>query len=340
MKTWNFAVIGCGGIGDFHLQALREIEAAHLIGVSSRREKRAREVGERENCPWTTDYHGLLNKPEIDVVCLTTSSGSHASIGLEVLAAGKHLLVEKPVAMTTDEADQLVRLAKQKNLSLAVVSQQRFEKQHQVIKHVMDEGVLGRLLYVDVACPFSRTQKYYDQADWRGTLSEDGGALMNQGIHTIDLMMWFAGAVQSVSGKVATKIHQMEAEDIGAGLLTFKNGAMGTLMSSTSIQPGFSRHFHLYGENGTIKLEGEDFVHWTVPGVSEPRSNHSNSDGGVVNPLSISTENHKRQIIDMIHSLNDGKSPAVTGEDGKCAVQLVEAIYKSSKVGKEIELSQ
>lgn len=338
MKTWKFAVIGCGAIGDFHLQAIREIDGAEIVGVSSRREERAREVGEREGCLWTTDYHELLDHPEVDIVCLTSSSGSHASIGLDVLNAGKHLLVEKPIAMTAEEADRLVQLADEQSLTLAVVSQQRFQKQHQWVKQALSEERLGRLLYVDVACPFLRTQEYYNQADWRGTLAEDGGAFMNQGIHSIDLMLWFAGSVKSVFGKVATRTHEMEAEDLGAALLTFENGAIGTLMSSTSIQPGFSRHLHLFGEKGTIKLEGTDIVHWTVPGVPEPQLESQTSGGGVTDPMSISTEDHKLQIIDLIESLNEGRPSAVTGEDGRRPVRLIEGIYESFKRNAEVEL--
>lgn len=338
MKTWKFAVIGCGAISDFHIQAIREIETAELVGVSSRREARAREVGEKEGCSWTTDYHELLANPDVEIVCVTTSSGSHASIGLDVLKAGKHLLVEKPMAMSAADADRLIQVAEEKNLTLAVVSQQRFEEQHQLVKRVLAEERLGKLLYVDVACPFYRTQEYYDSADWRGTLAEDGGALMNQGIHSIDLMLWMAGPVQSVFGQVATKTHDMEAEDIGTALLTFENGAMGTLMSSTSIIPGFSRRLHLFGEKGTIKLDGPDITHWTVPDVPEPElSDSSAGGGGVADPLSIPTENHKLQIMDLIEALSEGRQPLVTGEDGRRAVRLIEAIYESSKLRAEVD---
>lgn len=339
MKKWKFAIIGCGSIADFHLQALSEIEDAELVGVSSRREERAREVAEQAGCEWTTDYQELLNNPEVEIVNVTTSSGSHASIGMDVLRAGKHLLMEKPIAMSAADAEAMIRLAEEKNLTLAVVSQRRFEEHHQIVKRVLTEGKLGRLLYVDVACPFYRDQAYYDSADWRGTLAEDGGALMNQGIHSIDVMLWLAGPVQSVSGKVATQTHEMEAEDLGTALLTFENGALGSLMSSTSIQPGFNPHIHLYGEHGAIKIEGTDIVHWSVPNEPKPDLGETDSTGGgVTDPRAISTDNHKFQMEDLIEALNEGRAPLVTGQDGQRSVRLIEAIYESSKLKAEVAI--
>lgn len=340
MRTWGFGVIGCGSIADFHLKAIREIDAAKLIGVSSRKQDRARETGEGQGCDWTVDYHELLRRSDIDIVCLTTSSGSHAKIGRDVLNAGKHLLVEKPIAMNTADADSLIQLAQEKGLTLAVVSQRRFEEPVQQIKQALLEQRLGKLLYVYVFCPFFRTQEYYDSADWRGTIREDGGALMNQGIHSIDQMLWLVGPVQSVFGKIATKTHQIEAEDLGLALLTFENGAYGTLFSSTCIYPGFQTGLHIFGEKGTIKLEGTEIVHWTVPNFPQPQLKGSSSSGsGASDPLSISTRYHKLQILDFIEALNTNRPPAISGHDGRCAVQLIEAIHESFKQNKEIGMA-
>jgi UDP-N-acetyl-2-amino-2-deoxyglucuronate dehydrogenase len=340
VADWGLGIIGCGSIADFHLEAIRENTRARLVGVSSRSEHRARAIGEREGCLWTTDYHELLQNPEIDLVCVTTSSGTHGKIGLDVLHAGKHLLVEKPIALTSIEAERMIRLAEAKGLTLSVVSQRRFEQQHQAVKRVIEQGGIGKLLLVEVACAYYRSQAYYDTSDWRGTLAEDGGALMNQGIHSIDLMLWMvAQPVRTVYGKVATNTHRMEAEDMGLALLTFEKGTFGKIMSSTSILPGFSPSLNFYGEKGTIKIEAQQITHWTVPGITQPDiGEESSSGGGVSDPRNISTLYHNLQISELLDALEAGRQPAVTGEDGQKTVRLIEAIYESSVNGIEVNL--
>lgn len=338
-KIWRIGIVGCGTIADFHIKALSEIDNAKVTAVSSRSEEKARAVAEAQGCAWYTDYKEMLNDPNVDIVSVTTSSGSHYAIGLDVLRAGKHLVVEKPAAMKAAEVAELIQTASDCGVTLSVISQRRFEAQHQAVRKVIDDGALGRLLLVEISLPFYRTQAYYDSADWRGTLSEDGGALMNQGIHSIDLLLWYGGPLASVYGKVATQTHEMEAEDIGLGILQFQNGAFGTVMASTNIQPGFQATLNLYGEKGSIKLEGTAITHWTVPGVQEPDFGApAVGGGGVSDPKAISYVNHKLQFIDVIESIETGKTPIVTGMDGLRAVQLVESIYASSQQGKPIIL--
>jgi len=340
MKIWNFGIIGCGSVADFHIESIRQIEGARLACVSSRNEERAKAVAESEGADWTSDYRTMLAREDIDIICVTTSSGSHASIGLDVLQAGKHLVIEKPITMKAEDAAQLVQTAKERGVKLSVISQRRFEAQHQAVKRVLEDDALGKLLLLEIALPFYRTQAYYDSAEWRGTIAEDGGALMNQGIHSIDLLLWFGGEVKSVFGKIATQTHQMEAEDLGLAILQFKNGAFGKVMASTSIQPGFAAQINLYGEKGTIKLEGSSIVHWTVPGRTEPSWANAATYGGVTDPRSIASDFHQSQLIDVITAIETGIEPLVTGEDGLRAVQLVEAIYKSAAEGVELQLAE
>jgi UDP-N-acetyl-2-amino-2-deoxyglucuronate dehydrogenase len=340
LKTYGFAVIGCGTIAEFHRNAIRNIEQARLVAIADRKEARAREIAEQEGCSWTTDYREVLRNPSVDIVCITTGSGSHAAIGLEALEAGKHLFVEKPLAMTSVEAKALIQLAKQKGLTLSIVSQRRFEEQHQAAYQAISQGRIGKLLLVELGCPYYRTQAYYDSAEWRGTVSQDGGALMNQGIHSIDLMLWMAGEVEMVYGKTATQTHQMEAEDLGLALLKFKNGAFGTIMSSTSIQPGFAPYLHIYGEHGSIKLEGTGIKHWSVPGVEMPEWGQEETGGGVSDPRNIPDRFHRLQLLDMLEALESGRDPLVTGIDGWNSVRLIETIYTSSALGKEINMGE
>lgn len=329
MSVRNFGLIGCGTISDFHAQAMRGIPGVKLVAVAEPVEARAKKFAEKENCEYVTDYRDLLKRPDVKIVCVTTPSGTHAPIGMDVLNAGKHLVLEKPMAMKTAEAAALIRLAKDKGLTLAVISQRRFEPQHIALRKALKEGALGKLLLAEVWLPFFRSQEYYDSAGWRGTIAMDGGALMNQGIHSIDLMLWLAGPAVRVIGKTATQAHKIEAEDLGLAIVTLKDGAFATIMASTSIRPGFPASLALYGDKGTVKLEGSNIVHWTVPDREKPNFEAVNY-GGVADPKAISHVYHQMQLTDIVEAIEGGKAPAVGGEDGLRAVQLIEAIYKSS----------
>ncbi|WP_020617924.1 Gfo/Idh/MocA family protein [Paenibacillus daejeonensis] len=334
----RFGVIGAGLIADFHLRALQAIPGAVVVAVSSRRESRAREVGEREGCPWTTDYGELLARPDLDAVCVTTSSGSHYEIGMAVLRAGKHLIMEKPLAMTGAQCEGLVEEARSRMLLLSTISQRRFEPQHQAIQEVIAAGKLGRLLLAEAECPYYRDQAYYDSADWRGTIAEDGGALMNQGIHSVDLLLWLVGSpVHRVYGCVSTMTHQMEAEDIGLAFLQFRSGTLGRIMVSTSIVPGFVPKLALYGEYGTIVVEGSTITHWSVPDMEKPVAKKPDgTGGGVSDPGAISWEPHRLQLMGIVDAIREGRPAAVTGEDGWRAVALIEAIVRSSDEAAEV----
>jgi UDP-N-acetyl-2-amino-2-deoxyglucuronate dehydrogenase len=338
MKEWRFGLIGCGGIADFHIKAINEIDCARLVCVSSRNKTRAKEVGEREEVDWVTDYKELLARPDIDIVCVTTSSGSHGAIGADVLKSGKHLLMEKPITMTVEEAEMLIRLAEENDRFLSVISPRRFEESFQLAKQAVTEGKLGKLLLIEAHTPFLRTQAYYDSADWRGTIAEDGGSLMNQGIHQIDLLLWLGGNVRGVYGKIATQTHRMEAEDMGAAIVTFETGALGMIMASTSIQPGFPASIKIYGEQGSVFIIGDAITHWSVPGMAvDTRQEQVRSDGAS-SPLSITHENHKRQIVDLIEAISHKRAPLVTGQDGLNTVKLIHSIYRSSMTAMEISI--
>jgi UDP-N-acetyl-2-amino-2-deoxyglucuronate dehydrogenase len=338
VKVWRFGIIGCGGIAEFHIKAIREIKCAKLISVSSRSEQRAREIGEREQVDWVTDYKKLLSRSDIDIVCLTTSSGSHGVIGADILKSGKHLIVEKPMAITIEQSEVLIRLAKENDLVLSVISQRRFEESYILAKKVLTEGKLGNLLFIEAQTPYFRTQTYYDSAEWRGTIDEDGGALMNQGIHQIDLLLWLGGPIRTVYGKIATQTHRMEAEDMGIALVTFENGAMGSIMASTSIQPGFPASIKIYGDQGTIHIVGNVITHWTVPGIPVEIQLDPIHPDGASEPLIITHQNHKLQITDIIEAISNKRDPKVTGENGLNAIKLIYSIYRSSLSAKELKV--
>lgn len=328
----NVALVGSGSIADQHLGALLEIPHAKVVGVYSRSEEKAKKAAEKAKCAASTDWKALVRRSDVRVVDIVTSSGSHAEIALAAVEAGKHVLCEKPLAMTAKDAADVVAAAKRKGVVLGVVSQRRFEAQHVAVKKALSDGALGKLLLVEVSCPYYRTQAYYDSADWRGKIATDGGALMNQAIHSVDLMLWLAGPVASVFAKTATQTHRMEAEDLALALATFRSGAFGSVMASTSIQPGFQPCLNLYGEKGTIKLEGSSIAHWSVPGVAAPAA-ASAASAGIATPKLAGHEAHRAQILDFLGAVAEGRAPAVSGEDGAAAVAFVEAVYRSSASG-------
>ena len=250
-QTLGVAVIGCGGIGQTHARAAREIPGARLVGVSSRDEGRARRVAELEGCRFTTDPASLFADPEVALVSIATSSGSHASLALAAMAAGKHVLIEKPLAMTSADGRRVIAAAANRGLTLSVVFQRRFEETFSAIAAAVAAGALGRMLLVEASCPYFRPQSYYDTAAWRGTNADDGGALMNQGIHLVDLMLWLGGRARRVSAQMATQLHQIEAEDLAVAVVNLENGALATLLASTNLAPGFPHALNLYGDQGS-----------------------------------------------------------------------------------------
>ena len=194
-------------------------------------------------------------------------------------------------------------------------------------------------MLLEARCPYYRSQEYYDSADWRGTVAEDGGALMNQSIHSVDLLLWFGGPAREVFGRTATQTHRMEAEDLALALVSFASGAFGSITASTSIRPGFLPMLDLYGEHGAIKLEGAAVTHWTVPGV-EPPAAAGPASAGVQSPQLASHEHHRTQLSDVLAAIEEHRAPAVTGEDGLRAVELVDGVYQSARTGRPVPLGE
>jgi UDP-N-acetyl-2-amino-2-deoxyglucuronate dehydrogenase len=337
MSAKTVGIVGAGSIGRMHLRAFKDL-GVHVAAVSSRRAEQAEAVAREENCEATTDAMALIARPDLDLVSITTSSGSHARLALAAIAAGKHVVIEKPMAMTAAEAREIVAAARARQVTLAVISQRRFEPVHQIVKRTIASGALGRLLLIEARCHYYRSQEYYDSADWRGTIAQDGGALMNQSIHSVDLLLWFGGPAREVVGRTATQTHRMEAEDLALALVTFASGALGSITASTSIRPGFLPTLDLFGEHGTIKLEGAAVTHWTVPGVEAPAAEGPAS-AGVASPQLASHEHHRTQLADLLAAIDQGRPPAVTGEDGLRAVELVDGVYQSARSGRPVPLS-
>jgi predicted dehydrogenase len=253
------------------------------------------------------------------------------------------LLVEKPIEITLSRIDAMLEAAKRAGVVLACVFPFRFSAGVAPVREALASGRLGRLSLADAYVKWHRPQSYYD-GSWRGSLALDGGgALMNQSIHTIDLLQWLAGPVTSVFGRTATLAHRMEAEDTASAVLTFANGALGAIQGATSAWPGDPSRIELHGDRGTIALEDARIVTWKLadaaPGEEERMLNLEASAGsGASDPMAIGYERHRRQIVDMIEAIRDGRPPAILGAEARRSVEIIRAIYRSAASGQAVEL--
>lgn len=338
-RTVGYAIVGCGAISAQHRDAILASPGARLVAVQSRAEQSARTAGEQWNLPWYTDLEALLRRPDVDAAVICTPSGLHAEHALAALRAGKHAVIEKPVALRLCEADEIIAEGRKRNLLVSTISQRRFEPVLRTAETAIHSGALGRLALAEGTVRFYRGQEYYDSADWRGTVALDGGALMNQAIHTVDVIRWLMGPVSTVSGHIATLCHRMEAEDVATASVRFACGALGTLVATTCSHPGFAQELRIHGDKGYIHISGPDVIGWEVPGVPPPLVDAANKTGsGASDPRAIGFIGHARQYADVTAAILEGRQPAVTGQHGREALELVLAVYESSRTGKEVNL--
>ena len=245
----RFGLVGCGSIGPTHARALQALsESANLVACADVVPERAAAFAEEFGLMAVT-YDEILADPEIDAVTVCVPSGLHAAIGVPALQAGKHVVVEKPMEITLDACDRLIQAQRESGRTLAVISQHRFDPASILVRQSLENGDLGKIVFADARVPWYRTQEYYDSGDWRGTWALDGGgALMNQGVHTVDLMRWLCGPVATVYAQARTATHErIEVEDVVAATLAFQNGAIGSLMATTSAYPGFAVRVAVHG---------------------------------------------------------------------------------------------
>jgi UDP-N-acetyl-2-amino-2-deoxyglucuronate dehydrogenase len=338
----RFGLVGAGAISSQHLEALDAIPGARIAVIASASEERARAAGKRWGVPWTTQLDALLARDDVDAVAISTPSGLHPGQALAALRSGKHVLVEKPIALSNADARAVVEEAHRRGLVAATVSQRRFEPMVRAIRDVVADGALGRIAMIVAEGFYYRPQSYYDSAAWRGTVALDGGVLMNQAIHTIDLLRWIGGPVERVAGHVATLGHEMEAEDSATVSLRFASGALGAILATTCAATERPTELRIHGERGHIRLVGEDAAEWSVPDRSVPVVDRSAGAEGVAAASATWGTNaigYVRQYTDFIAAIRDHREPAVTAEDGAAALEIVLAAYESSRTGCAVELT-
>jgi len=338
-------LVGCGAISTQHLEAIAALPELSLAGVVSASEQRARGVGERWGVPWTTRLEDLLGRDDVDAVTIATPSGLHSAQALAALHSGRHAIVEKPIALSVADADAVVAAGHERSLVVATISQRRFEPAVRALHEAIEAGALGTISLIIAEGLYHRPQAYYDSAAWRGTRDLDGGVLMNQAIHVIDLVRWMGGPVASVSGHVTTLGHRMEAEDTASVSLRFAGGALGEIVATTCATPEFPVALRVYGDRGHVRLAGETVVEWDVPGVPAPDVATQEADAVEAHPGVGATQTwgtnaigYLRQYADLVEAVRAGRPPAVTGEDGRNAVEIITAAYQADRTGRAVAL--
>ncbi|MCI0493725.1 Gfo/Idh/MocA family oxidoreductase [candidate division KSB1 bacterium] len=340
-RRLGFGIIGIGNISNFHARCIEQIENCELKAICSRSEAKAKKAAQEYRVPYYINFVDLIHRDDIDAISICMPSGMHLEPALVASQAGKHIIMEKPIEITLDRADQIIHACQQANVKLSVIFQHRFDEAAQKLKKAVRQEQLGRLILGDAYVKWHRTQEYYEKGGWRGTLKGDGGgALINQSIHTIDLLQWIMGPVKTVYGKVGTFSHKIEGEDLGLALLTFENGAMGVIEGSTSTYPGFSERLEIHGENGTVILEGGEVKTWEIQGKKEQSEKFTLKEktGGASDPMAISIEGHLAQYRDFIDAIENDREPLVNGIEGRKALEIVRAIYQSSNEGRMVQL--
>lgn len=340
-KFTNFALIGCGRISNRHGEALRDLHAqgARLVAACDVIEARVKRFTNDFGGAAYTDYHELLRRDDIDIVIVATPSGMHSGMGQDVARAGKHLLVEKPISITLEQADALIETCEREKVILGVVLQNRFNPPMRALRRVIDNGDLGRLLLANVTVRWYRPQEYYEDG-WHGTWAMDGGAMMNQCIHHIDAMRWLLGEVDSIFAYTGTLAHTMEAEDVGIAVVRFRSGAMGVIEGSTVTYPkNLEGSIAIFGEHGSVKVGGTALnqrVFWKIKDQLEHE--HLLLANEAVEPPTVYGFSHREQLLEMMNAVNEGRQPTTHGREARKSLEVVSAIYQSAHEGREIRM--
>jgi UDP-N-acetyl-2-amino-2-deoxyglucuronate dehydrogenase len=342
VSTLNFALVGCGRIAKRHseLLGLGQIAGAKLAAVADLVPEKARAIGERFSVPWFTDYREMLSRQDVDVAVILTESGRHADHAVTAAQLGKHVVVEKPMALTLDDADRMIGACDGATVRLFVVKQNRFNVPIVKAREALAAGRFGRMVIGTVRVRWCRTQDYYDQDAWRGTWAMDGGVLTNQASHHVDMLEWMMGEVESVFAMSRTALVDIEAEDTAAVVLRFVNGALGVIEATTAARPkDLEGSLSLLGEGGTVVVGGfamNKMETWNFaakqPGDDEVLAKYS------VNPPNVYGFGHQAYYEHVVDCIRNNRQHLVDGLEGRKSLELISAIYESIELGREVPL--
>ncbi|MEW6753022.1 MAG: Gfo/Idh/MocA family oxidoreductase [Candidatus Latescibacterota bacterium] len=337
----GFAVVGCGVVADYHIGAIQATQGAHLVAVADVVEERVRQAGERHGVPWYVAHEEMLRQPEVDVVCICTPSGVRIPIATDAAAAGKHLVIEKPIDVSLEKADRIIRAAQDAGVHLMCIFQLRYGRAVQRVREALQAGRLGRVALGDAYIKWFRPQSYYASAAWRGTWAmEGGGALMTQGIHTVDLLRWIMGPVRRVQARMGALVHHIEVEDTLVATLEYESGALGVVEATTASHPGMPAKLEFSGNRGTIVVEADRIAAWQIEGEESQADAAAGSEvaRAASDSRTFGTEGHKAQIAEMVQVVRTGVRPRIDGAEGRATLELVVALYESARRGAPVDL--
>ena len=338
MDTFGVGIVGAGTIGAVHAGALDELQGARLVAVVAAREVTGRKLAEAHGAEWHAGLGELLARPDVDVVVICTPSGLHPDQAVAAARAGKHVITEKPMAVTLEGADHMIHVCREAGVTLSVIFQYRFNRDALRLKRAVEAGLLGRPVLGNAFVHWHRTQAYYGESGgWRGTWALDGGgALMNQSIHAVDLLQWILGPVESICGYAETLAHDIEAEDTASAALRFASGALGTIQGTTSAHRDSPLRIEIRGTEGSATLDGSRLTVWE-PGREEEvlsaRDLESLPESRGDEPLAAA---HRRQLKEIFAALREGREPPIPGEEARKAVEIVLGIYRSASSGERV----
>lgn len=347
MAATGFGLIGCGMIAKFHAKAIADIRGAKVVGCFDTYPASADRLAGEIGCTAYHDLDKMLANPDIQVVTICTPSGAHMEPAVAAAQAGKHVIVEKPLEITLSRCDAIIKACDKAGVTLSAIFPSRFHESSQLLKAAVDGGRFGRLTVGDAYVKWFRTQQYYDSGAWRGTWKFDGGgALMNQAIHSVDLLTWLMGPVVELSAYTATLAHErIEVEDVAMATLRFANGALGVIEATTAAFPGALKRIEIHGSEGSAVLEEESLKTWAFAKQTKrdeallaKMADKTKTGGGASDPSAIGHHGHMLQFRDVLDAIKKGRKPLIDGPEGRRSVEIILAIYKAAETGKAIRL--
>jgi UDP-N-acetyl-2-amino-2-deoxyglucuronate dehydrogenase len=338
-KAFRIALVGCGRISKNHFEAIDQIDGLELVAVSDTDAERAKQAGAQWNVPHFTSYERMLAESKPDIVTIATPSGLHAEQGVAAAKAGKHVVMEKPMAISLTGADALVQACDKAGVQLFVVKQNRLNPPVQLLRRAVDKNRFGRIYMANCTVHWARPQEYYDQAPWRGTWEFDGGAFMNQASHYVDLVQWLMGPVESVMAKTATLARRIETEDSGIAILKFRSGALGTIEVTMLAYPrNLEGSITILGEKGSAKVGGtavNKIEHWEFADYDDDDKLVESAN---TNPPNVYGLGHQGYYRNVLAVLRGEAKPDTDGRAGRKSLELILGIYESAKTGREVPL--
>lgn len=327
-KTIKFGIIGCGMIANVHADAISHIKNAKLVGVADNFKEVAFLFGESRGVKVYDDYKEMLKDENIDAVCICTPSLFHASIAIQALNSGKHVVIEKPMALDEKSANKIIKACERTGKKLTVIYQLRFEDDVNKVKELVTKGAFGKITLCNLFMKYYRDSEYYASSSWKGTLKYDGGgALMNQGIHGVDVLEYIVGDIKNVKGKIKTLVHKIEVEDTAVAMVEFKNGALGIIEASTCTYPGFDRILEIYGETGYVIMR-ENVIEKLMIDKKEVVVEKKEAVGSASDPKAVTYLMHQKQLTNFINAILEKEELISDCYAGKKAVKVIKEIYK------------